>query len=206
VTVSDGATVVCTAVVGADGTWSCTPSTALPSGPHSLTATQADQTGNPSAASAAVAITVPLGSTSSTGTVGGTAPATLALTLGTPASFGAFTAGVTKDYTATMTANVVSTAGDGTHPSPTATGHLVNSAFSLSQPLQAHAASGLGSTVGALAPVGSSASPLALLTYAGPVGSDAVTIDFKQSIAAADALRTGSYGKTLTFTLSTTQP
>ena len=33
-----------------------------------------------------------------------------------------------------------------------------------------------------------------------------VTIDFKQSIAANDALRTGSYGKTLTFTLSTTNP
>jgi hypothetical protein len=33
-----------------------------------------------------------------------------------------------------------------------------------------------------------------------------VTISFEQSIAAGDALRTGSYSKTLTFTLSTTQP
>jgi hypothetical protein len=33
-----------------------------------------------------------------------------------------------------------------------------------------------------------------------------VTIDFKQSIGANEGLRTGAYGKTLTFTLSTTAP
>ena len=71
VTVSNGTTVVCTAVVAADGTWSCTPSLALPGGPATLTATQADQTGNLSAASAPLAITVPSGSTSTTGTVAG---------------------------------------------------------------------------------------------------------------------------------------
>ena len=31
-------------------------------------------------------------------------------------------------------------------------------------------------------------------------------IEFKQSIAANEALRTGTYGKTLTLTLSTTTP
>ena len=46
------------------------------------------------------------------GTVGGTVPATLSLTLGAPASFGAFTPGVAKEYTASTTANVISTAGD----------------------------------------------------------------------------------------------
>ena len=45
---------------------------------------------------------------------GGTVPATLSLTLGTPASFGAFTPGVAKDYTASTTATVISTAGDAT--------------------------------------------------------------------------------------------
>ena len=35
---------------------------------------------------------------------GGTVPATLALTLGPNASFGAFTPGVAKDYTATTSA------------------------------------------------------------------------------------------------------
>ena len=33
-----------------------------------------------------------------------------------------------------------------------------------------------------------------------------MTLNFKQTIGANDALRTGAYGKTLTFTLSTTTP
>ena len=41
--------------------------------------------------------------------VGGTVPATLSLTLGAPASFGAFTPGVAREYTASTTANVIST-------------------------------------------------------------------------------------------------
>ena len=40
-------------------------------------------------------------STDSQATVGGSVPATLSLSLGAPASFGAFTPGVTKEYTAT---------------------------------------------------------------------------------------------------------
>ena len=39
-----------------------------------------------------------------------------------------------------------------------------------------------------------------------PVSNDAVTITFKQAIAANEPLRTGVYSKTLTFTLSTTTP
>ena len=61
-----------------------------------LTATQADQTGNPSAASAPVTVTEPLNSTSTTGTVGGSTPATLALTLGAPAAFAPFVPGVAQ--------------------------------------------------------------------------------------------------------------
>ena len=69
--------------------------------------------------------------------------------------------------------------------------------------MQAKAASpaGLGSAFG---PV--SANPLTLLTYTNPVGNDAVSVSFEQQIGASDALRTGSYSKTLTFTLSTTTP
>ena len=44
--------------------------------------------------------------------MGGTVPATLALTLGPAASFGPFTPGVTRTYTASTTATVTSTAGD----------------------------------------------------------------------------------------------
>ena len=76
---------------------------------------------------------------------GGTVPATLSLTLGTPASFGAFTPGVGKDYLASTTANVISSAGDAllsvSDPSSNATGHLVNGAFSLAAALQANATS-----------------------------------------------------------------
>ena len=50
--------------------------------------------------------------TSTAGGVGGTVPATLSLTLGAPATFGAFVPGVENDYTAATTANVISTAGD----------------------------------------------------------------------------------------------
>src|SRR5690606_23056589 len=39
---------VCTATVQSDGTWTCTPSTALGDGEHTLTATQTDAAGNTS--------------------------------------------------------------------------------------------------------------------------------------------------------------
>ena len=85
-------------------------------------------------------------------------------------------------------------------PSSQATGHLVNGTFSLPSTLQARA------NAGTYANVGGSANPTTLLTYPGPVSNDAVTIGFKQTIGATDALRTGAYSKTLTFTLSTTTP
>jgi hypothetical protein len=144
-----------------------------------------------------------------TAPVSGTVPATLSLTLGTPAAFGAFTPGLTKDYNANMSATVISTAGDGmlsvADPATTNTGHLVNGAFALPSILQAKASSaaGLGT---AFANVGGSAAPTSLLTYAGPTSNDAVTIAFLQHIGSTDALRTGTYNKTLTFTLSTTTP
>jgi hypothetical protein len=141
--------------------------------------------------------------TSADGGVSGTVPATLSLSLGAPAAFGAFTPGVDRTYDATTTATVTSTAGDATlsvsDPSSTATGRLVNGAFALTEPLQARA------NAGAFAPLPSSGA-LALLTYAGPVSNDAVAIGFRQHIASGQALRTGAYSKTLTFTLSTTTP
>ncbi len=138
------------------------------------------------------------------GSVGGTVPATLALTLGAPASFGSFIPGIAQNYDASTTATVTSTAGDATlsvaDASANATGRLVNGAFSLASPVQA-AGSHLGSPAGTLAPI-----PTTLLTYAAPVSNDAVTLSFRQAIGANEALRTGTYSKTLTFTLSTTTP
>jgi subtilase-type serine protease len=116
--------------------------------------------------------------------VGGTVPATLALTLGAQPGFGTFTPGVDRTYAASTTADVVSTAGDATL-SVSDPGHLKNGAFSLPSPLGV---------------------ALSKSTWTGPASNDPVTITFSQHIGANDALRTGSYSKTLTFTLSTTKP
>ncbi len=147
------------------------------------------------------------GPTMRTGTVGGSVAATLSLGLGVPASFGAFTPGVDRNYDANTTANVISTAGDATlsvaDPSPNATGRLVNGTFSLTEQLQARASSAAG-VGGALTALGTT--PLSLLAYALPSSNDTVTIAFRQHIGVSQALRTGAYSKTLTFTLSTTTP
>ncbi|MDA0184506.1 hypothetical protein OJ997_29650 [Solirubrobacter phytolaccae] len=119
-----------------------------------------------------------------TGEVGGTVPATLSLTLGAPASFAPFVPGVARTYEASTFADVISTAGDATL-SVSDPGHLTNGAFSLPQPLQV---------------------AFSKSTWSAPVSNDRVTIAFKQDIGANDALRTGTYSKTLTFTLSTTAP
>jgi subtilase-type serine protease len=136
-------------------------------------------------------------------TVGGTVAPVLALTLGAPASFGAFTPGVAQEYSASTAANVISTAGSATlsvaDPSDTATGKLVNGAFSLPQAVRA-------SGSGEFLPVGGVAAPITLKTWSAPVSNAATPIAFRLAIGAGDALRTGAYSKTLTFTLSTTEP
>jgi len=135
--------------------------------------------------------------------VSGTVPATLAVTLGAPATFGDFIPGVASDYSAATTATVTSSAGDATlsiaDASATATGHLTNGAFALPSALQVAAG-------GSFAAVGGASAPTPLKTWSGPTANEATTLSFKQSIAATDALRTGSYSKTLTITLSTTTP
>ena len=78
-----------------------------------------------------------------TAPVGGTVPATLSVALGAPPAFGPFQPGVTRDYDASTTATVISTAGDATlsvaDPSTNAPGHLVNGTFALPSALQAKA-------------------------------------------------------------------
>lgn len=144
--------------------------------------------------------------TQTDGTVGGNVPATLALSLGAPASFGAFQPGVARDYFADTKATVTSTAGDAllsvADPSSANTGHLVNGSFALAQPLQARARNA-SNTGTAHNNVGAS---LNLLTWDTPTSGEAVSLDFKQTIGLNDPLRTGAYAKTLTFTLSTTNP
>ena len=64
-------------------------------------------------------------------------------------------------------------------------GHLTNGAFSLAEPLRVE---------------------LAKSSWTAPTSNESVNVAFKQLIKATDPLRTGTYAKTLTFTLSTTNP
>ncbi len=116
------------------------------------------------------------------GGVGGTVAPTLSLTVGS-ASFGAFAPGVDRTYTATTTASVTSTAGDAALG--WSAGHLTNGAFSLPDALEVTPSK---------------------TAWTGPVSNDPVLVGFAQHIGANDALRTGSYTGTVTFTLSTTTP
>jgi hypothetical protein len=126
--------------------------------------------------------------------VGGSVPATLSLSLGAPATFSPFLPGKADTYTASTNATVVSTAGDAaltaSDASSTATGRLVNGTFSLASPLQ----------------VAGQPLPSTVKSYSGPISNDIVPVEFKQAIGANEPLRTGTYAKTLTFTLSTTNP
>ena len=136
-------------------------------------------------------------------------PLVLALTLGQPATFGNFVPAVTRDYTASTTANVLATSGNAalsvSDAATTNTGRLINADYALPSALQIRAVSAKGAG-SALAAIGGPASPTSLLTYSGATNDSAVTLEFKQHVENTDALRAGKYSKTLTFTLSTTTP
>ena len=97
---------------------------------------------------------------------------------------------------------MISTAGDAAltvaDPSASAPGRLVNGTFALTDPVEATANAGI------FAPVTGAGSPL--LAWNAPISNAAVALAFRQHIGANEALRTGTYAKTLTFTLSTTTP
>ncbi len=99
-----------------------------------------------------------------------------------------------REYRATTTTTVTSTAGDAalavTDPSTTAPGKLVNGSHSLAEPLQ----------------VGGAPLPATVKRWDGPTSAEPVELAFTQHIGARDPLRTGTYSKTLTLTLSTTNP
>jgi len=64
-------------------------------------------------------------------------------------------------------------------------GHLANGPYELSEPLRVE---------------------IAPNAWSGPVSNGTSQITFRQAISASEPLRTGSYSRTLTFTLSTTMP
>lgn len=126
--------------------------------------------------------------------VGGVVAGTLSLELGTAPSLGVFVPGLTRTYTATSTAKVISSAADTTLS--VSGPKLANGAHALERPLSVRAD-------GAFTPLGG---VVALKTWNAPVVTEAVGLGFEQAIGAGEPLRTGAYTSTLTFTLSTTAP
>jgi hypothetical protein len=202
----------CADEAGGSGIASCVGSTSTGAldtstpGTFAYTVTATDRAGNVTTLSRGYSV---IPATNVNGSIGGSVPATLALMLGPAVQFGGFTPGAARSYEASTTATVISSAGDAllsvSDPSSTAAGHLVNGAFSLPESLQARARNA-ANTATTYANVGSSASPLNLLTWSAPTSNDQVALQFNQKVNANDALRTGTYSKALTFTLSTTQP
>ena len=110
----------------------------------------------------------------------------LAYASGTPATFGAFTPGVAKEYTASTTANVISTAGDAALTVCDAGSPDQRRRSRCPQPLQVS---------------------FSKSAWTAPVSNDPVDDRVQAARSKAnDPLRTGSYARTLTFTLSTTTP
>jgi X-Pro dipeptidyl-peptidase len=185
-------------------TVTCTPASGslFPVGTTTVTCTARDAHGNTSSDTFDVTVTW---IDEDDGEVGGEVPGTLNLTVGGPASFGAFTPGLGQDYFTTLSAVVTSTAADAALSVTDAAGdgRMANGVFSLASPLQAKASS-TTDPGGDYAALGGTPTPL--LAYGGPVSNDQVTVGLKQSISSTEPLRTGTYSKTLTFTLSTTSP
>ena len=100
------------------------------------------------------------------------------------AAFEPFTPGVEKEYTASTTATVTSTAADATL-SVCEPGNMTNGAFSLPEPLRIE---------------------LSKSTWTGPVSNDVVAVTAKQRDQTHRPAAHRHLSQTVTFTLSTTQP
>jgi hypothetical protein len=150
------------------------------------------------------ATTTPSSPVTKTLPVTGTVGQALSLTLANAtADLGTFLPGLAQDYTTSIAATVTATTPSKltVEDSGASPGFLVNGTAKLLTALGVRAGNTAtpASTYTALG-----ATPATLLTYAVPVNGDAVTIGLKQAISATEPLTTGTYGKTLTFTVSTT--
>ena len=142
--------------------------------------------------------------TSTGGPVGGETPATLQLTLGATPTFSPFIPGMAQSYTTTHDRpgrldgdNATLSVAD---PSAIHTGHLVNGTYFLPAALEVGAAhSGARSRARRRSAARRPDDDPDLDRHR---RRETITLRFKQNIAVTDALRTGAYAKTLTFTLS----
>jgi hypothetical protein len=133
----------------------------------------------------------------------------LALTLNTPtALLGPITPGVAHNYDADVSAVVTSSAANATLTAADpgdGSGKLTNGTAQLASPLLLKATDAAHPST-AFAPLTGTENPLVLLTWSDVIAGEPVTISLRQPIGANEPLRAGGYSKTVTFTLSTTQP
>jgi hypothetical protein len=147
----------------------------------------------------------PVGSDQSLG-VSGTVADGLSLTLTSAnATLGTFVPGVAANYDATITGTATATGPSvlSVRDSGANAGHLVNGGTVLGSALKACATTSAAPTC-SYSTVGASAQNL--LSFASSVASAPLTVGLRQPIAATDSLSAGTYGKTLTFTLSAGTP
>ena len=174
-------------------------------GDYAIEYRSADKAGNVEATkSVSFKIAKPSDSASADANVIATVPRSLGITLGGTVRFDAIIPGVAKDYDATTTVTATSSLASSkltvSDPSSTATGHLVNGTLPMPQALK------VGVVGGPLAVLGGSAAPTLLKTWATPLANEAIQLQFRQSVAANDALLVGDYSKRVTLTLSATTP
>jgi hypothetical protein len=129
----------------------------------------------------------------------------------TEVNLGHFIPAEAKTYT--NTCNVTATDTDAASrltaedASATDTGHLVQGAYDLPDPLEVQAAAEeRGITTGVQTLATSLGHPQTLLNFAEPFADNLLTVKFTQKIGKKDPLHTGVYAKTITLTLSTTTP
>ena len=174
-------------------------------GDYAIDYRSADKAGNVEATkSVSFKIAKPSDSASADANVIATVPRSLGITLGGTVRFDAIIPGVAKDYDATTTVTATSSLASSkltvSDPSSTATGHLVNGTLPMPQALK------VGVVGGPLGALGGSAAPTLLKTWATPLANEAIQLQFRQSVAANDALLVGDYSKRVTLTLSATTP
>ncbi|MFT4036285.1 MAG: HtaA domain-containing protein [Patulibacter sp.] len=165
----------------------------------------ATPTATPEVTPTATPTATPLAGSTQSLTVDGTVGDALNLTLNsTTASLGSFVPGVAADYDTSITGTATSTGPSVLTVQDTGTtpGYLLNGSHALAAPLKVSATSAATPTSSFVDLSGSAQS---LLSFDAASGTP-LTVALRQPIGASEGLTAGTYGKTLTFTLSAGTP